>query len=234
MTESDWQDCVTDSMLMLRMIREKESDRKRRLFAVACCQHVWHLLRDERSQKAVRVAEQFAEGIATKEELQAACAAAWEAVEVMDDAARRAEKLGEDQARAMWSEDMAARAASFSAEIEFPEFATVAAEARILQYLPQLGRSSAEDQEQESLCRLVREIFGNPFRPVSFNQAWGTPAAIRLAQGIYDGRTFDRLGILANVLEEAGCTNQDILHHCRQLDEHVKGCWALDLILGKK
>jgi hypothetical protein len=82
--------------------------------------------------------------------------------------------------------------------------------------------------------KLVRDIFGNPFRPVTVDSAWLSPTVVSLATRIYDDRAFDRLPILADALEDAGCTNADILNHCRQPGEHVRGCWAVDLVLGKE
>ncbi len=83
-------------------------------------------------------------------------------------------------------------------------------------------------------CNLVRDIFGNPFRPVVLAPAWQTANVVGLAQTIYDERAFDRMPILGDALEDAGCTNADILNHCRQPGEHVRGCWVVDLLLGKK
>ncbi len=80
---------------------------------------------------------------------------------------------------------------------------------------------------------LIRELFGNPFRPVSFETTWLTAPITSLARSIYADRSFDRLPILADALEEAGCTNADILGHCRGPGPHVRGCWVVDLILGK-
>jgi hypothetical protein len=80
----------------------------------------------------------------------------------------------------------------------------------------------------------LRDIFGNPFRPASLAPAWRTPAALKLAEAIYDERAFDRLPILADALEEAGCNDADILTHCRGGGDHVRGCWVVDWILGKK
>jgi hypothetical protein len=80
---------------------------------------------------------------------------------------------------------------------------------------------------------LLREIFGNPFHPVTIDRAWLTANVAGLAQSIYDDRAFDRLPILADALEDAGCDNADILNHCRQPGEHVRGCWVVDLVLGK-
>jgi hypothetical protein len=82
-------------------------------------------------------------------------------------------------------------------------------------------------------CGFLRDIFGNPFRPVNADPMWLTATVVGLARTIYAGRAFDRLPILADALKEAGCDNTDVLNHCRQPGEHVRGCWAVDLILGK-
>jgi len=80
----------------------------------------------------------------------------------------------------------------------------------------------------------LRDIFGNPFRPITINRLSLTPAVIQLAQAIYDGRAFDRLPILADDLHDAGCDNDEILSHCRGQGPNVRGCWVVDLILSKK
>ena len=79
----------------------------------------------------------------------------------------------------------------------------------------------------------LRDIFGNPFRPVVADPAWLTPTAVSIASSIYQDRAFDRLPSLADALEEAGCTHADVLLHCRTPGEHVRGCWVVDLVLGK-
>jgi hypothetical protein len=81
--------------------------------------------------------------------------------------------------------------------------------------------------------QLIRELIGNPFRPVTVEPAWRTATVTSLAQAIYEERAFDRLPILADALEDAGCTSADILGHCRGAGEHVRGCWVVDLVLGK-
>jgi hypothetical protein len=80
---------------------------------------------------------------------------------------------------------------------------------------------------------LLRDIFGNPFRPITIEAAWQTANVVALAQAIYDERAFDRMPILGDALEDAGCTNANMLMHCRQPGEHVRGCWVVDLVLGK-
>ena len=84
-----------------------------------------------------------------------------------------------------------------------------------------------------AMCRAIRDIFGNPFRPVVADPTWLTPTAQSIAAAIYQDRTFDRLPILADALEEAGCTHAVVLLHCRTPGEHVRGCWVVDLVLGK-
>jgi hypothetical protein len=80
---------------------------------------------------------------------------------------------------------------------------------------------------------LFRDIVGNPFRPVAFDPHWRSETAVALAAGIYAERAFDRLPILADALEEAGCDHPDVLAHCRGPGPHARGCWVVDLVLGK-
>jgi hypothetical protein len=85
-------------------------------------------------------------------------------------------------------------------------------------------------------CEILRDLFGNPFRPVALAPtwlAWNGGALVKLAQAIYDERRFGDLPVLADALEEAGCMDADILGHCRSGGEHVRGCWVVDLVLGE-
>ncbi|MCI0377346.1 MAG: hypothetical protein L0215_07060 [Gemmataceae bacterium] len=77
-------------------------------------------------------------------------------------------------------------------------------------------------------------LFGNLFRPVAADPTWLTAAVVELARTIYDERAFDRLPKLADALEQAGCTHAGLLAHLRQPGEHVRGCWAVDLLLGQE
>ena len=90
--------------------------------------------------------------------------------------------------------------------------------------------------EREAQAALVRDIFGNPFRPTTVPPtllAWNDGTVPKIAQGIYEERAFDRLPILHDALLDAGCDDEDILAHCRSDGPHVRGCWVIDLILGK-
>ncbi|MBL8794378.1 MAG: hypothetical protein JNM56_10770 [Planctomycetia bacterium] len=93
---------------------------------------------------------------------------------------------------------------------------------------------AARLREDFAQSAILRDIFGNPFRPVVCDPAWRTATVVSLAIAIYDERAFDRLPILADALEDAGCTNADMLKHCRAPGEHVRGCWCVDLCLGRK
>jgi hypothetical protein len=84
------------------------------------------------------------------------------------------------------------------------------------------------------MCRLLDDVFGNPFHPVAFDPSWRTATAVGLAQSMYESRDFAAMPILADALEEAGCDSPDVLAHCRDPNGvHVRGCWVVDLVLGK-
>jgi hypothetical protein len=94
-------------------------------------------------------------------------------------------------------------------------------------YFVEIGR------EIKSQIALLRDIFGNPLRPVTLNPSWPTPTVLAIATGIYNEKVFDRMPILADALQDAGCENEEILRHCRGPGPHVRGCFVLDLVLGK-
>ena len=90
------------------------------------------------------------------------------------------------------------------------------------------------------LAGLLREVLGNPFRPVSLDPSWRTADVLSLAQAAYEERTLPagtlepaRLALLADALEDADCDNEEILGHLRGEGPHVRGCYALDLVLGR-
>jgi hypothetical protein len=89
-------------------------------------------------------------------------------------------------------------------------------------------------RERTAQVAMLRDIVGNPFRPVSFLPEWRTSTVISLATGIYQDRAFDRMPILADALQDAGCDNEDIFNHCRSETVHTRGCWVCDLLLQKQ
>jgi hypothetical protein len=94
--------------------------------------------------------------------------------------------------------------------------------------------ASARLQTATEWGALIRDIYGpNPFHPVAFDPSWRTEAVVGLARGMYESRDFTPLPVLADALEDAGCAHPDILAHCRGPGPHVRGCWVVDLVLGK-
>jgi hypothetical protein len=93
--------------------------------------------------------------------------------------------------------------------------------------------ADAEDRAKAAMADLLRDIAGSPCRPVGLDPAWLTSTVVALAHGIYADRAFDRMPILADALQDAGCDNEDVLDHCRGPGPHARGCWVVDLVLGK-
>jgi hypothetical protein len=88
--------------------------------------------------------------------------------------------------------------------------------------------------KHEQAIPILRDIFGNPFRPVTIDPIWRTSTAVAIANGMYESRDFGAMPILADALQEAGCDSDDILNHCRAAGGiHVRGCWVVDLVLDK-
>jgi hypothetical protein len=88
--------------------------------------------------------------------------------------------------------------------------------------------------ERAAQAELARDDFENPWRPRRVRPEWLTSTVVALARGIYADRAFDRMPILADALQDAGCDDDEILNHCRDAREHARGCWVVDLLLGKK
>ncbi|MDB5310483.1 MAG: hypothetical protein JWO38_4685 [Gemmataceae bacterium] len=89
------------------------------------------------------------------------------------------------------------------------------------------------DAECKAICGLIRDIFGNPFRPATIDPSWLTSTVTDLARQMYESRDFSPMPILADALQDAGCYHPDFLCHCRGPGPHVRGCWVVDLVLGK-
>jgi len=218
MTEEEWLNC-TDPQPMLEFLEGRASDRKLRLFAVACCRRIWHLLTDERSRRAVETAERFAEGQANRQELAASCAAA-------DMAHFEAPRNSNFR-----SLDAPPNAAEIDLSCAAADAAACTADAI---EIAAKGDKSAKEQECQHQATILGCIIGNPFHPVTLDLSWLTPTVKALAQTIYTDRTFDQMPLLADELEKAGCANQEILAHFRGPGPHVRGCCVVDMVLGKE
>jgi hypothetical protein len=228
--ETDWLvSREPDKMLRVRGMKNG-SKRKLRLFGCGWLRCIWHAIDDARSREAVELAEMFADGIVNEAALQAFEAADWGARSEGSSAARAAEVLLSPDAR-----DVAIVTADPSETVYDPDFNVILHDHVRTEYTT---RSKAEQKEWDSgraaQADLLRDIFGNPFRPVSFAPKWRTEAAVGIASQMYDSREFGNMPILADALEDAGCADVAILSHCRDPHGvHVRGCWVVDLVLGK-
>ena len=88
--------------------------------------------------------------------------------------------------------------------------------------------------ERKGQCDLLRDLAGNPFRPLTADPRWRTGAAVGHDRTMYESRDFGAMPVLADALEEAGCNDTGVLAHCRGDEPHVRDCWVLDLVLGKE
>jgi len=222
------------------------SDRKRRLIAVACCRRILPLIQDEVSRRTVEVAERFADGLADNRELEQARLVAhqveWARRQRIADPGDVVEWL--DAAPGYLAEQVANPDAQSAAYLVGLGVLGVGSFLSSHQRLTAVGYSYPEPAATDiALCweitlewsiALLHEVFGDPFRPAIVNPAWRTATVVSLATAIYDERAFDRLPILADALEDAGCDNADMLNHCRQPGDHVRGCWVVDLLLAKE
>jgi len=178
-----------------------------------------------------------AEGLVRERELDLASAEAIEAFkvkeicrEMYDEIGEESVALGTDRSDVIELGHLAAAEAAL-----FAANCPSVGEGDLLVVLQSAADATCQKQQEwVRQAALLRDIFGNPFRPVAFDPSWRTETAVGIARGIYEDRAFERMPILADALEEAGCEHPDILSHCREPGEHVRGCWVVDLVLGKE
>ena len=219
---------------------EKCSNRKIALFVLSVCQRVQHSPINEPTLQGIALLQRFSEGEIPLSELV-------RSLEVIcQDEVRTSgpyfpfssKRVGEPQA-AHWIAIKTAIVTAWTVA----ESAIKRDDANGYERMGLKWRSHERTESEwreayrlEELCQtaLLRDIVGNPFRPVAFDAAWRTDTAVSLAKGMYESRDFGAVPILADALQDAGCTSDDVLNHCRDAKQvHVRGCWVVDLVLGK-
>jgi hypothetical protein len=243
MTEAEWLTCDDPSRLLGAVGPEGAlglvlSDRKLRLYACACARRIARLFDDPRFLAAIDVAEAFADGFVDERSLSLAHSEALRAL-----AKTNSRHLG------LAARDATRPSAAEAAATAFGNAAWTAWKADPLRQ--QIGPVLEEWRERwegpswhaarpaalAAFVPLLRDLVGNPFRPVRLERAWLTRndgAVRRVAVALYEERAFERLPILADALEDAGCADAELLGHCRGGGEHARGCWAVDLLLGRE
>jgi hypothetical protein len=249
MTEQEWLESVDRDRLgrlaTLEVTLEVAlSPRKLWLYAIASARLNWHRLDDLRARNAIEVTERFAEGLASRKAFRAACKEAEKLVSEAEADGRLCRPRGDD-----WPSVCARELAGWICDPKMnghcadaaAGWADDAAVDHNLHLLDPAAYWKATAEKLEARAKLSREIFGNPFRPVALDPAWRTATVLALARAAYEERSLPsgildaaRLSILADALEDAGCSEPAILSHLRGPGPHVRGCWVVDLLLERE
>jgi hypothetical protein len=207
---------------MLKFVGAGVGARKGRLFAAACCRCVARRADDPRAIAFIDVVEELADRPEPKDHktnpFEAQQAKAFDALNAtsLSSPARAAITAIINAGFALWLPSLSVTVARYARDAV------------------SLDGRDARRREARAQARMVREILGNPFRPIAFNPRWRTADTLGLARGIYEDRAFDRMPLLADALMDAGCADEQVLGHCRGEGPHVRGCWVVDLVLGKE
>ena len=213
---------ATDVNTLLQLTRGYDCKRKLRLFACACARCLLPKMPHLDGERFISFAEQFADNPGDPSQLLDAASDAREAHGTLVD-----EEVATGSAEL--SERAIAAAVRYTVHYRSREAAQLAY-GRLLEY----ETWSAEPLARDTAVILLRDIFGNPFRPIDF-APWRTDTAVTLARQMYESRDFGAMPILADALQDAGCNNTDVLNHCRDANQtHVRGCWVVDGVLGKE
>jgi hypothetical protein len=229
MTDEQWLAC-NDPTRMVGFLRGKASSRQFRLYAAACCRAFWDELPGDPLRRAVELVERCAdEGVPESvlggaiNDLYQACRAS------QNDLHRAARAAWADRERALYQAMREVLAPAF-------DFRSVPALTEAIWLFSAQPGAAIHRLE----LPLVRDIFGNPFRPAQVAPAWRTPATVGVARSAYEQRALPAghldaalLAVLADALEEAGCTDADVLRHLREAQPHVRGCRVVDTLLSK-
>ncbi len=224
MTEAGWLAC-SDPDWLLEPTNHIFHKRKTGLWAAACCRRAWHLLPNIHREVLV-AAEVSCERLdhlvgVVDDEIRKVAFPYWpyptftserEAVGLLSGGSHRS--AVEQVATALTCEEIGCTPNPTQKELQARYWA-------------------AWKRHQGIHADLLRDVIGNPYRPAKCHPDWLTSDVLALARGIYEERAFDRMPILADALQDAGCDNDDILNHCRDHGTHVRGCWGIDLILDK-
>jgi hypothetical protein len=207
------------------------TERKQRLFAVACCRRVEDFLKDSRALKALAVAERFADGLVGDAERSLARKAAQQAAQVRGVVPAPAAPRWERRAASAvyWATARTAWEAAWNASEVAVSVPVWRAGGYVSRDVP-----AVVPPELRAQADVLRDLFGNPFRPLpSVGEFRHSATVLGLAQAIYEDARFADMPVLADALEEAGCIGAEILGHLRGPGPHARGCWVLDLLLAK-
>jgi hypothetical protein len=246
MTEEEWlasQD-PEEMRWQLRYYSDSQvSDRKLRLYGCACCRRIWHNLVDPRSKAAVEAAEELADGLTEDDEVPLPGEDEPEVMPVTEQ--RQMSRVEFDRLDPAKRTELSAAWAAHAVNRADDGWQFYDHLEDVISHCLEAAKAQAFGLSQEALAGtladLLRDVVGNPFRAVGVDSSWLTPTVRSLAEAAYDTRNLPsgnlesaRLVVLADALEEAGCSEEDILDHLRSPGPHVRGCWPLDQLLKKE
>jgi hypothetical protein len=218
-TASDWATSTDPQAMLSLLLKRGASERKVRLFAVALAREVADPPFDPVLTMALSAAERLADDRLSQVEED----------RVRDQLNATARRLDAELGHARgWPKDILATWLLVTSAFHPAPYIRRLWEPGGMLYLVISGPTQPRQPQ------LFRELFGNPFRPASFSPEWRTESVVALARGIDQERAFERMSVLADALEDAGCAVPDVLEHCRAAGPHWKGCWVVDLVLGKE
>ncbi|QJW95627.1 hypothetical protein [Frigoriglobus tundricola] len=213
MNLDDWARCV-DPEILLDFVGSRLSDRKLRLFGCACFRRVWDHLASPDVKRIVELAESYADGLETRERLRETLKRAIELE------ARLPQQIGKVRELVVEEANWAAREGSKEA---------VAERSVRAMFPPDIWR-----EERRAQCEILRDLVGDPFaEPIDFSR-WRSDRTVGIARQAYDEYRFDALPILADALADEDCDHQFVLAHCRSGQQHFRGCWVVDGLLGNE
>jgi hypothetical protein len=240
MNEAEWLECI-DPKPMLEFLKGKTSDRKLRLFACACCRRIAHVVSNEDIRTIADVSEKYADGINNS----------------LDDACHRADSYSFHENRPITVIEAIALDAFICLGEAINVYGAFRDSAAVMGHLELARQNLTEEEESRPAnrqgatikmiwiqkgwkheyieqSRLLRDITGNPFQPVTIDPRWLSRTVVDLAHFIYDQKAFDKMPLMADELERAGCDNEEIIAHCLSKGPHAKGSWVVDLLTGKE
>jgi hypothetical protein len=204
-TEAEWLASANPTP-MLSFLRRRASGRKLRLFACWCCRRNRAFVALPGAERVVAATERWAEGAGGTRAVTAALSEL----------------------------DLAPASPEFDRSLGAMRLGFCSEDAFIAATYTLAWATDDELATDERLSHQLRDIFGNPFRPIRLRPEWLTKDAISLAARMYEGRDFSEMPALADALQDAGCDSDEVLGHCRGPEPHVRGCWVVDLVLGEE
>jgi hypothetical protein len=249
MTESEWLETDTFYELHTHLWAvARDSPRKLRLIGCGFCRLIWDDLLDEKCREVICQSEYYADGLISIQELRRI----WDEIATGsdDEYLRYQYRLAMDAGEAEFLPFCCNQIAKVRDSVQRLLSECSSLRRRVVSRVAKRKANRPSGRTRDQLVtpiadrlasgdankiggRIIHDLFGNPFRHVTLDPSWLTSTVLALSQQMYESRDFSPMPIIADALQDARCDNDDILAHCRGPGPHSRGCWAVDLVLGK-